>query len=103
LHSSIGGADDPGDFVNPRAFVAAACGAPQVIDSRELLGELFAIGEEVWVASGVDGIRAALVDLLNRPDEAAARAARARERVRAEHTYAHRAAAMLEAMESQPR
>jgi spore maturation protein CgeB len=72
-----------------RLFEAAACGTPIISDHWPGLGSLFAIGREILVASSpadtlrfVRGIPEA---------ERKAIAARARARVLAEHTAAHRA------------
>jgi spore maturation protein CgeB len=85
----------PGDFVNPRAFEIAACGAFQLLDQRSLLPELFKADE---AATFTD-----LEDLLNktlyyksRPDEREEIAGRARRRVLAEHTYAARMKSLLD-------
>ena len=95
LHSSGGEAlDDQPDFVNPRTFELAACGAFQLVDERSLLADLFTDHEVVR---------------FNRPDEvpglvrrwlgdgagrrAAAEAARAR--VLRDHTYEQRMGELL--------
>jgi len=49
LHSSSyhEGVDPSGDFVNPRTFELAACGAFQLVDYRAELGNLFKVSESV--------------------------------------------------------
>lgn len=72
-----------------RLFEAAACGTPVISDYWHGLEDLFAIGSEVLIASS----SAEVLCILRRfgEDERLALAARARARVLAEHTAAHRA------------
>lgn len=96
LHSSVrpGVLVGDGDFVNPRTFELAACGAFQLTDRRELLPELFAEGE-LALFSDMPGFLEAIAHYRAHPQERAAMAARARARVLAEHTYAHRMTTLL--------
>jgi spore maturation protein CgeB len=96
LHSSARGTEavSRGDFVNPRTFELAACGAFQLVDRRTLLDELFGPGELALFTS-LPELLAATSHYKDRPDERRRMAARARERVLAEHTYARRMAALL--------
>ena len=73
-----------------RLFEAAACGTPIVSDRWAGLDALLAPGREIALADDAD----AVVALLGQTGEAERRAmaARARDRVLAEHTAAHRAA-----------
>lgn len=91
LHSSTycDGVDPRGDFVNPRTFELAGAGAFQIVDERSLLPELFDTDELVAVRS-VDEMREATLHFLDRPEERAAIAARARERALRDHTYERR-------------
>jgi spore maturation protein CgeB len=97
LHSSVrpGALVGDGDFVNPRTFELAACGAFQLVDTRLLLPELFAEGELALFSSmaelldGVEFYRA-------HPEKRAEVAAKGRARVLAEHTYVHRMRTLLE-------
>jgi len=73
-----------------RLFEAAACGVPIVSDAWEGLGSVFDIGREILVARRAADVLAILEDLTER--ERAAIGRRARARVLAEHTAAHRAA-----------
>jgi spore maturation protein CgeB len=95
LHSCGGDdLDARADFVNPRTFELAACGAFQLVDDRSLMPDLFADGEVVRFkqAGDVPGlIKRWLKDEPGR--RAVAEAARAR--VLREHTYRHRAQDML--------
>ena len=69
-------------------FEAAACGAPLLSDVWEGLNAFFTPGEEILLAQTSADTLAALE---RTPDELGRMAARARERVLAEHTAAHRA------------
>jgi spore maturation protein CgeB len=73
-----------------RLFEAAACGVPVVSDAWEGLGSVFEVGREILVARRATDVLAILEDLPER--ERAEIGRRARERVLAEHSAAHRAA-----------
>jgi spore maturation protein CgeB len=98
LHSSSGtGLDAHPDFVNPRTFELAACGAFQLVDERTLLPELFPPDEMVCFRSPDDVpslIRTWLKDSVGRRAHAEA----ARRRVLREHTYRHRLQDLLAAV-----
>lgn len=90
LHSWAGtGLDPDGDFVNPRTFELAACGAFQLADRRSLMPDLFT-ASEVATVSSPDELPAEISRWLREPERRLAMAAQARQRVLAEHTYAHR-------------
>ncbi|EPR42314.1 protein of unknown function DUF3880 [Desulfovibrio sp. X2] len=97
LHSSV----DParlvtnGDFVNPRTFELAACGAFQLVDRRSLLDECFAANEVVRFSS-LDELKEMVGHYLSRGEERRAVAEKARARVLTEHTYEHRMGRLLE-------
>ncbi len=97
LHSSVrpGVLVGDGDFVNPRTFELAACGAFQLSDRRGLLPELFREGE-LALFSDMPGLLQAIEHYRAHPDERASVAARGRARVLAEHTYVHRMRTLLE-------
>ena len=97
LHSSQerDGVDPSGDFVNPRVFELAACGAFQLSDSRSLLPELFEVGKEVITFSSESEIRNLILHYLENPAERLKVIEAARVKVLAEHTYAHRIKSML--------
>jgi len=103
LHSSTYHDDvDPrGDFVNPRTFELAGCGAFQLVDERRLLPELFAPGEEVVVSRSVAEMREQVRHYLAHPGERQAIAQRARARALAAHTYEHRMRELLAAVIAQ--
>ncbi|MDF0666442.1 MAG: glycosyltransferase [Nitrospira sp.] len=95
LHSYDGdGLDPEADFVNPRTFELAACGAFQLVDERSLMPDLFAADELVRFAAVAEVpllIRAWLDDVPGRRAIAEA----ARRRVFAQHTYQHRMKELL--------
>jgi spore maturation protein CgeB len=96
LHSSLSTDDPvpPGDFVNPRTFELAMCGAFQLVDRRSLLPELF--GEDELAQFGdLAELRDGLAFFLAHPEARAGYAARARERALREHTYARRLETLL--------
>lgn len=95
LHSYAGdGLDPQGDFVNPRTFELAACGAFQVTDRRSLLPELFPDGEIAQFQSAEDLVETVRT-WLHEPEARAAMAQAARHRVLTEHTYRHRMQTLL--------
>jgi spore maturation protein CgeB len=98
LHSSTHstGLEPHGDFVNPRTFELAGCGAFQLIDERSELSELFEIGREIAAFRTVADLRMQIRHYLDHPAERRKIAARSRERVLADHTYVLRMRRMLE-------
>ena len=97
LHSSVSTKElvPGGDFVNPRTFELAMCGAFQLVDQRELLGELFA-PDELARFSSMDQLKDLIRHYLERPDERLAMAHKARARALSEHTYQARMAALID-------
>ncbi len=98
LHSStyVDGVDPRGDFVNPRTFELAACGAFQLVDVRSLLPPLFRAGSELVTFPDAGELRDLVRHWLARPEERVTIAAAGRARVLAEHTYRHRMETLLE-------
>lgn len=98
LHSStyVDGVDPRGDFVNPRTFELAACGAFQLTDARTLLPPLFDPEREIVTFTDAGALPDLVRDWLARPAARMTTAAAARRRVLAEHTYRHRMATLLE-------
>jgi spore maturation protein CgeB len=98
LHSSPyhEGVNPHGDYVNPRTFELAGCGAFQLVDYRSLLPDLFRVGEEIVCFSTLAEARRLISYYLSHEAEGAAIAMRAKQRALKEHTYAHRMRAMLE-------
>jgi spore maturation protein CgeB len=99
LHSSLSheGVDPAGDFVNPRTFEIASCGAFQLVDRRALLGELFAEGE-IELFGDLCELRDKIDHYLDRPQERCRLAQSGRERVLREHTYVRRMEELLAVM-----
>ena len=97
LHSSVQAKElvPAGDFVNPRTFEIACCGAFQLVDRRGLLPELFR-EDELATFTSMPELLDAIPYHLARPDERRELAMRGRARVLAEHTYQHRMAALVE-------
>jgi spore maturation protein CgeB len=97
LHSSVrpGALVGDGDFVNPRTFELAACGAFQLVDRRLLLPELFA-EDELALFSTMSELKGAVEFYRAHPEKRAEVAAKGRARVLAEHTYVHRMRTLLE-------
>jgi spore maturation protein CgeB len=95
LHSCAGdGLDPEADFVNPRTFELAACGAFQLVDERALLPDLFDTSELVRFTSVAEVpslIRTWLDDMSGRRAFGEA----GRRRVLAQHTYEHRMRELL--------
>ncbi|GAB6036084.1 glycosyltransferase [Fundidesulfovibrio butyratiphilus] len=97
LHSSVSVKDlvSRGDFVNPRTFELAMCGAFQLVDERTLLPELFA-PDELATFRTVEELKAAIVHFLAHPQERQAFADRARARALRDHTYQARMQTLLD-------
>jgi spore maturation protein CgeB len=97
LHSSMStdALVSGGDFVNPRTFELAACGAFQLVDKRSLLPELFGPDELATFAS-LDELQTLIDQYLGKPEEREAIAKRGRARVLAEHTYRRRVETLLD-------
>jgi spore maturation protein CgeB len=98
LHSSPyhEGVNPHGDYVNPRTFELAGCGAFQLVDHRALLPDLFQVGEEIVCFSTLAEARHLVSYYLTHHDERAAIGARARARTLKEHTYTQRMREMIE-------
>ncbi len=95
LHSCGGdGLDTNADFVNPRTFELAACGAFQLSDDRSLMPELFADDEVVRFKQAAD-VPALIGRWLSDAPGRRKVAEAARARVLREHTYRHRAQELL--------
>ncbi len=97
LHSSIH-ADElvsKGDFVNPRTFELAACGAFQLVDKRSLLNESFE-DDELATFNSMDELIEKIDYYVSHPEEGHKLAQKARERVLKDHTYQSRMRTLLE-------
>ena len=97
LHSSIQAKElvTGGDFVNPRTFEVAACGAFQLVDRRGLMAELFA-EDELAVFDRMEDMLPRIEHYLAHPEEREAIAKRGQARVLADHTYAARMQTLLD-------
>lgn len=90
LHSHAGvGLDPAADFVNPRTFELAACGAFQLVDQRALLPELFS-EDEIVSFTQPDEVPSLIRTWLRDPVGRRTIADAARQRVLRQHTYEHR-------------
>ncbi|MCP3676725.1 MAG: glycosyltransferase [Deltaproteobacteria bacterium] len=98
LHSSqrYEGVSPDGDFVNPRCFELAACGAFQLTDYRSHLPRFFKEGSEVVCYRDSEDLRKKINYYREHPDEREAIAKRGRERVLRDHTYVARMEEMME-------
>ncbi len=98
LHSSTThhGVDPKCDAINPRVFEIAACGGFQLCDPCIGLEPLFDFDSELPVYRDLAELRGKIDFFLKHPEERAAYARRARERVLRDHTYAKRAQQMLD-------
>jgi spore maturation protein CgeB len=100
LHSSThaSGVEQGGDFVNPRTFEIAGCGAFQLTDCRTELPQLFEPGREIATFADFRELRSGIERYLRCADERRRIAARSRDRALADHTYSLRMRQMLEAI-----
>ncbi len=96
LHSAnhVAGFDPDPDYVNPRTFEIAACGAFQLVDWRSPLADLFT-DEEMITFRSVPELRDQVAYYLSHADERQAIAARARARAVADHGFANRVERIL--------
>lgn len=96
LHSSVNPRATvvPGDFVNPRVFEIAACGAFQIVDQRALMPELYS-EDEMALFSSMEGLKDRIDFFLGRPEERQAITERSRSRTLKDHTYAQRMEKLL--------
>lgn len=78
-----------GDFVNPRTFEIASCGAFQLVDQRQLLSELF-LENEIATFTTIEELQEKIQYFLEHPEERFVIAERGRRRVLTEHTYQQR-------------
>ncbi|MBI9078219.1 MAG: glycosyltransferase [Pseudodesulfovibrio sp.] len=97
LHSSIQ-ADELvtfGDFINPRTFELAACGAFQLVDKRSLLPEAFE-EDELATFSNMNELIEKIEYYTTNPKECEEIAKKGRERVLKDHTYLKRMRTLIE-------
>ncbi len=101
LHSSIKSTQlvSQGDFVNPRTFELASCGAFQLVDQRGLLSELFnteGSEAELVVFTTMPELLETIDYYLAHPKERFSLGLRARARILHDHTYHIRMNTLLE-------
>ncbi len=84
-----------GDFVNPRTFEIASCGAFQLVDRRTCLKDHFIDGEEMISFESEEELNRLIDYYLNNPSEREIIQDKARLRVLKDHTYIHRMKEML--------
>lgn len=91
LHSTLDSEQlvKPGDFVNPRTFELASCGAFQLVDRRGLMDELFG-PDELATFSSMTELKDKIDYFLHDHQGRESFAAKARQRVLREHTYEQR-------------
>ncbi|WP_421901931.1 CgeB family protein [Maridesulfovibrio sp.] len=97
LHSSIN-ADElvsGGDFINPRTFELAACGAFQLVDRRSLMPEAFDDGELAHFEN-LEDLDHKIGHFLAHPEERDSYVERARARVLRDHTYEVRMQSLID-------
>ena len=101
LHSSPfhAGINPQGDYLNPRVFDLAACGAFQLVDRRAQLPEFFTPDQELVVFTSLAEAREKIDYYLAHEEERRLIAKQGRERCLREHTYLSRLAAALEIIE----
>jgi spore maturation protein CgeB len=97
LHSSMerDGVEPNGDFVNPRTFELAACGAFQLVDERSLLPQHFEVGKEIITFKDLKDMEDKADYYLSHPAERIAVAELSRQRVLKDHSYEKRLEQML--------
>ncbi|WP_321403612.1 glycosyltransferase [Maridesulfovibrio sp.] len=102
LHSSINAGElvGGGDFINPRTFELAACGAFQLVDKRTLMSEAFDDGELAHFED-LDDLDRKIEYFLSHPEEREAVTQRSRERVLKDHTYEVRMQSLIDFTEQQ--
>ena len=100
LHSSTSheGVNPYGDFVNPRTFEIAACGAFQLVDRRALMPEMFETGREIVCYGDRPEFIERLDHYLEHPRDREEISRRGMGRVLREHTYAERMRELMEAV-----
>ncbi len=104
LHSSPfhRGIDHEGDYVNPRAFEIAACGAFQLVDRRRDLAAAFVPGQEIETFGSAEELREQIVRWTADPKGRRLVADGGQRRVKAEHTYERRLAVVCKTLGLSP-
>ena len=97
LHSSVQAKEmvTGGDFINPRTFELAACGAFQLVDRRTLMDDAFA-DDELATFGSMGELKDKIAYFLEHPEQRERFIRKGRERVLREHTYQARMQTLLE-------
>nr|WP_287410293.1 glycosyltransferase [Pseudodesulfovibrio sp.] len=97
LHSSVQTEElvTGGDFINPRTFELAACGAFQLVDKRSLMNDAFN-DDELATFTSISEFTEKIEYFLNHPDDRNEYATKSRTRVLREHTYTKRMRTLME-------
>ena len=95
LHQDSGREGAP-DFINPRTFVLAALGVPQVLEDRLELAPLFDLTNELTVFRPATDLSALVREHLQNSEKREKQAQRAKERALSEHLLQHRVAQLLD-------
>jgi spore maturation protein CgeB len=81
--------------ITPRPHIAAACGAPSLVEENPLLHRYFKPGEEIVPFASIPDLVERTKELIAEPKRCAEIGRRARSRVLREHLWGHRVAAIL--------
>ena len=84
------------DFINPRTFVLAALGVPQLLEDRLELAPLFDLTNELTVFRPATDLSVLVREHLQNPEKRERQAQRAKERALSEHLLQHRVAQLLD-------
>ena len=95
LHQDSGREGAP-DFINPRTFVLAALGVPQLLEDRLELAPLFDLTNELTVFRPATDLSALVREHLQNSEKREKQAQRAKERALSEHLLQHRVAQLLD-------
>lgn len=95
IHEGSGLHGSP-DFVNPRTFVLAALGVPQILEDRLELAPLFDLTQELTVFKQGDSVRERVLQALENPELLERKALKAQARALENHRLQHRITQLLE-------
>ena len=97
LHSSVQANElvTGGDFINPRTFELAACGAFQLVDKRSLMEDAFS-DDELATFTSMQELSEKIEYFLIHPKERKQYAVQSRARVLKEHTYVNRMRTLID-------
>lgn len=95
LHQDAGFRGEP-DFINPRTFVLAALGIPQLLEDRLELAPLFDLTNELNVFKPTADLKSLSAELLESPEKLRRKADKARQRALENHLLEHRLTQILD-------